>query len=163
MKITCAQPSDTDIVLAILDEAARWLQARGINQWPVPFPHAEVQQRFAEGAVYLALVDDQPAGTFSLFPSDLENWGPMPDDALYLHGLAVRRAFAGSGLGQALLHHAEDIAIAQGKRFLRLDCWAGNAALRRFYTAAGFRERGIVEPCVDGEVWNCRLFEKVLG
>jgi ribosomal protein S18 acetylase RimI-like enzyme len=113
--------------------------------------------------VYLAFVHDQPAGTFALFRSDLENWGEQPDDALYLHGLVVRRAAAGQGLGHELLRYAAAIAAGQGKRFLRLDCWAGNEALRRFYTAAGFVERGVIEPRVSGEVWLCRLFEKAVA
>jgi len=32
-----ASPSQLDDVLAILDEAARWLQARGVSQWPSRF------------------------------------------------------------------------------------------------------------------------------
>lgn len=163
MNIIRAQPGDLGAVLLILDEAAAWLQSRGINQWPHPFPRAEVERRFATGVVYLASVDTQPAGTFALFPTDIAVWGAQPPDALYLHGLAIRRAYAGSGLGRALLRHAEQIAAAQGKRFVRLDCWAGNAALRRFYNAAGFAERGVVEPQHDGERWHCCLFEKSVG
>jgi hypothetical protein len=32
-----ASPSQLDDVLTILDEAARWLQARGVSQWPSRF------------------------------------------------------------------------------------------------------------------------------
>lgn len=160
MQIVRAQPADVDAVLAILDDAAAWLHHRGINQWPHPFPRVEVERRFREGVVYLALVDAQPAGTFALFEADPAVWGAQLPDALYLHGLAVRRAYAGNALGYDLLCHAAQIAAAQGKHFLRLDCWAGSEALRRFYPAAGFSERGVVEPQHQGERWHCRLFEK---
>jgi GNAT superfamily N-acetyltransferase len=160
MLVVRAQFADLDTVLLILNDAAAWLQSRGIDQWPHPFPRTRVERHFADGDVYLAFVADQPAGTFALFEADPAVWGDQPPDALYLHGLAVRRAYAGSGLGYDLLRQAEQIAAAQGKQFLRLDCWAGSDALRRFYVSAGFTERGVVEPQFEGERWLCRLWEK---
>lgn len=155
-----AQPQDIDIVQSILDEAAAWLQQRGINQWPSPFPRREIEQRFTDGLIYLAFSGRQPIGTFTLFTSDPETWGDQPPDALYLHGLALRRAYSGNELGRKLLFHAEQIARAWSKRWLRLDCWAGNEALDQFYRAAGFHDCGVVERPMGSDVWSCRLFQK---
>ncbi len=155
--------TEIETIAAILDDAACWLQSRGINQWHYPFPRTEIEQRFTNGAIYVAFSADQPVGTFALLPSDPAIWGDATDDALYLHGLAIRRTGAGHGLGYVLLRHAESIAATQGNRLLRLDCWAGNDTLRHFYERAGFRECGVTEEKIGSNVWHCRRFEKPIA
>ena len=91
--------------------------------------------------MYLALLADQAVGTFALQWSDQETWGRVPDDAGYVHGLAVRRDFAGRGLGRELLGWTENRVFQSGKKCLRLDCTAGNDALDANYRRAGFDYR----------------------
>jgi len=67
------------------------------------------------------------------------------DDALYLHGFAVRRALAGRGISLAMLTWAAERRREAGKPLLRLDCVAHNARLVRYYDEAGFSRRGTVE------------------
>jgi GNAT superfamily N-acetyltransferase len=62
-----------------------------------------------------------------------------------LSRLAVSRSVAGQGVAMRLLDWAVDYARSRGKRELRLDCWAGNERLKRFYTDSGFDARGDVE------------------
>jgi ribosomal protein S18 acetylase RimI-like enzyme len=91
--------------------------------------------------------------------SDEEVWGEVPDDAGYVHGLAIRRGEAGKGLGRRLPSWAEDRAARTGRRCLRLDCAASNRALNAYYERAGFRPRG------RRTVWGLevRLYEKEVG
>jgi hypothetical protein len=49
-----ASLGEVDKVLEILDEAARWLASRGIDQWPVPMPRGRVIEGFEQGDCYLA-------------------------------------------------------------------------------------------------------------
>jgi GNAT superfamily N-acetyltransferase len=49
--------------------------------------------------------------------ADEDSWGARPDDALYLHGLRVRRAYAGQGIGRAILRWAEEQVTACGRRY----------------------------------------------
>jgi len=92
--------------------------------------------------MYLARLDGEPVGTIALLWSDEETWGDVPGAAGYVHGLAVRRDFAGQGLGRALLRWAENRAASSGREHLRLDCVAGNRALNEYYERAGFDHRG---------------------
>jgi ribosomal protein S18 acetylase RimI-like enzyme len=55
-----------------------------------------------------------------------------------------------------LLRWAEAEAQAAGKQYLRLDCAGANAALCRYYEAAGFHNRGRR----DIRGWLCALYEK---
>ena len=139
-----ARAEDLGTVLSILDGAApRWLASRGIEQWgPGSSPRQLVADRVERGEVYLFRLDGRPVGTLVLQWSDEETWEDAPDDAGYVHGLAIRREWAGRGLGRALLKWAEDRTVAAGKDYLRLDCAAENRALNAYYERAGFRCRG---------------------
>jgi GNAT superfamily N-acetyltransferase len=160
--ISIAQASsiELDIVLDILEEAARWITSKGIDQWRPGLFTYERNQRIAEqvakGEVYLANVDGKPVGTITLQWADPLVWKNVQDDAGYVHRLAIRRTFAGKGLGQTMLNWAQSLAASRGKRYLRLDCMTENAALRSYYARAGFTYCGDV----SGKGWSASLYEK---
>jgi ribosomal protein S18 acetylase RimI-like enzyme len=81
------------------------------------------------------------------------------DDALYLHGLRVLRAYAGQGIGRAILRWAEGRVAARGRIYLRLDCMADNAKLRAYYEEARFRYVG-EQTDEDEPDWRASLYEK---
>jgi ribosomal protein S18 acetylase RimI-like enzyme len=160
LKIALAQLEDLDTVISILEEAAAWLHARGIvEQWPLTFSREFEAEHVAAGEVYLARQGGQAIGTLMLLWSDPRVWGAAPDDAGYVHGLAIRRAAAGHGLGRRMLGWAETTILAAGRRYLRLDCWAKNHERCRYYERAGFASRGVID---TGGGWMCALFEKAL-
>jgi ribosomal protein S18 acetylase RimI-like enzyme len=88
--------------------------------------------------VYLACLDQEPAGVFVLRWSDERVWGPDDSAGGYVHRLAVRSALAGRGLGRQLLATAAMTAIAHHRTWLRLDCDRSNQALRAYYERLGF-------------------------
>ena len=159
IEILRAEPADLDTVVSILEEAAQWIMAQGIDQWPATFPpqwRTRIVESIQRGEVHLARLDGQPVGTLTLQWSDRMVWGDIEDDAGYVHRLAIRRAFGGKGLGRQLLGWAEAMVAVAGKEHLRLDCMAENPALMRYYERAGFVYRGRVE----GQGWNASLYEK---
>jgi GNAT superfamily N-acetyltransferase len=144
LTIRAAQAVDLDEVVAIEVDATAWLRSRGIEPGQPPRPlRAIVVERIARGQMYLALVGAHPAGNLALTVAD-DLWDDLPGDALYVHGLMVRRAFAGRQIGLALLRWAAAQAAEQGKPLVRLDCNADNPALRAYYERAGFLPRGEV-------------------
>ena len=155
-----ARTPDLGTLLAILEGAARWLASRGIEQWgPGTFSRQRILDRMERGEVYLFRLDGRPVGTLVLQWSDEETWDGVADAAGYVHGLAIRREWAGTGLGRALLRWAEDRTAAAGRDYLRLDCAAENRALNAYYGRAGFRRRG--RACVFG--LEVCLYEKPAG
>jgi len=151
MKVTirATAPDELDEVLSVLDEAGAWLHAIGITQQcPLSFSGREgTPETFTDqlnaGIVYLACIDDAAVGTFRLTEHDARVWPEAKTgEALYLHSLAVRRSVAGSGVATEMLTWARARAASLGMQELRLDCWAGNQRLRRYYTDAGFEFRG---------------------
>lgn len=63
-----------------------------------------------------------------------------PEEAAYVSDLVVRAEERGSGLGRALLQAAEAFVGERDGGPVTLIVLARNAAARRFYSAAGYRE-----------------------
>jgi ribosomal protein S18 acetylase RimI-like enzyme len=163
IEVLQAQPADFEDVMVILEEASQWLLSKGINQWPAgAFPKTYVANSIERGEFYLARRSGQAAGTIKLQWSDKMIWGDQPEDAGYVHHLAIRRAFAGYQLGQQLLQWAEVRVAAAGKQYLRLDCWGENVKLKQYYEHAGYLPRGEFKQEIGDRVWSIALYEKEL-
>ena len=140
VEITLAVSADIDDVLDVLNESARWLASRGINQWRVDgFPRELIAGDIARGEVYVARRDRRAVGTFTLQWSDELFWPGAAEEAGYIHRIAVRRD--AHGLGIELLKFAERMTADMDRKLLRLDCFAGNVALCSYYERAGFVRR----------------------
>ncbi|MGH7925089.1 MAG: GNAT family N-acetyltransferase, partial [Candidatus Binatus sp.] len=124
VELTLAVPADLDDLLEVLNESARWLSSRGINQWPVDgFPRKLIATNISRGEVYVARRSSRAVGTFTLQWSDEMFWPGATDGAGYIHRIAVRRE--ARGLGVDLVKFAERVTIAAGRKLLRLDCYSG--------------------------------------
>jgi GNAT superfamily N-acetyltransferase len=137
-----ATQADAGVAGSILDEATDYVAALGYDQWPVPFPQDELAQRIERGELFMVEVDGDTAATFTLLWDDPSFWGEQPPDAAYLHKLAIRREYAGRGLGAAIVEWADAQAAAAGRRYLRLDCMRDNEGIRTYYERLGFEHRG---------------------
>ena len=126
----------------LLDEATAWVGQRGFEQWPLPYPHEEVAAAIERGEVYLAELDGEPVATVTLLWDDPQYWGERPQDAAYVHKLAVSRACAGQRIGSAIVEWADATAARAGRDFLRLDCLRDNPGIRAYYERLGFEYRG---------------------
>jgi GNAT superfamily N-acetyltransferase len=138
---------DLDTVLEILDDAARWVVSQGWDGWkPGSFSRQTILEQLERGEVYLGKIGGETIGTITLQWSDRMFWGEVPQDAGYIHKLAVKRAHAGREVGLQLLRWAERRALSAGKRYLRLNCLASDRGLCNYYERAGFEHvRNIIE------------------
>lgn len=129
---------DVAAAVAIEEDAVGWVRSLGYDPGEPPRPLSELfAETVARGQMYLARDDAEAAGKLAITAAD-DLWADRPGGALYVHGLMVRRAFAGRGVGRALLRWAEREAARRGKSLLRLDCDAKNPALRAYYERVGF-------------------------
>jgi GNAT superfamily N-acetyltransferase len=139
--IVQATPADLSTVFALLAEAAHWLKAQGVGQWTHYLdtePPEDLPDALRAGEVWLVCRHGKPVATISLqmAPADWDRgiWGAAVDEsAAYVHRLAVSRAAAGAGLGDAMLDWAEAKARSAGKRYVRLDCVGHNQKLNAYY------------------------------
>ncbi len=158
---------DSEAALTILIKAAHALQARGIAQWTDEESlERDVSVDVFHHDTYLAfLLPDhrRPVATISLRHEPSEAWQRFTQagepDAFYIHRFAVNPAHAGHGLGRQLLDWiAAETVKTHGDVLLRLDCWAGNIRLRRYYAEAGYKYLG---EGLEGD-WEVAFFERRL-
>jgi ribosomal protein S18 acetylase RimI-like enzyme len=154
-----AKVNELGFVLEILEEAARWTESQGLAGWrPGSFQTDRIREQISRREVFLARFGGQMVGTVTLQWSDAPFWGDRPPDAGYVHKLAVKRDFSGRGFGVEILRWAENQAITRRKGFLRLNCFADNTRLRRYYELLGFEQKGeIMEPRGRAALYEKRL------
>ncbi len=89
-----------------------------------------IRARIGEGAVWLAFLDGDLAGTVSAF---------LQPEGVYIRSMAVLPASRGHGIGRLLLAEVESFAVAshQGRLFLRTTPFLDRAI--RLYVASGFK------------------------
>lgn len=140
-RIRQASADDVETVAAILREAEAWLRARGTPMWkPDELSLEPLRRHVNAGMHYLAECAGEAAGTLRFQLEDAEYWPDLPcDGSAFVHRLAVRRRFAGAGVGAALLDWAASHARTLGRTVLRLDCDWDRPRLRAFYERNGFR------------------------
>lgn len=169
IRIDLATEQDLPQMLALYDAAVRWLVDQGLSgQWgTTPFSQQPaLVERFTawirQQSLFVARHNGVILGTIAIISSPpayaAREWNQHRGAALYLEAFATDRCYAGQGIGRMLLDWSEHLAQSQGYEWLRLDCWVGNAALRRYYRQQGFEERG---EFALGE-WRGMLFEKQL-
>jgi GNAT superfamily N-acetyltransferase len=141
-----ATPEDAGAIAAIHDDAMRWAFARGFRRrGPLALDslRADAAERVAIHEVYVACEDGAPVATLVVTWNDEGLWDDVPGDAGYVYAFAVKRSYAGQGVGRALLDWAGRYVSTTGRPLLRLECDADNPGLRAYYEVrAGFTHRG---------------------
>jgi RimJ/RimL family protein N-acetyltransferase len=159
LAVRLATHDDLSAVHEILDGAAAWLIEHGIHQWPNPYPREPITSAFASRQLWVGSRAGRVVATMRTARRDPDFWGDDPLPALYVHALAARREPPARGSGLELLRWAARTAALDGLEAVRLDCWAGNHRLRRYYLQAGFRHVGDVEQSSGSRSWRGSLFE----
>ena len=136
-----AARADADSVSEVLLGAAKWLEDMGAPMWKGDELQPEnTLADIGEGLFFVAARDEVVLGVVKFQLEDELFWPDLPAaEAAFVHRLAVRREFAGTGVSSSLLAWAEARARSIGRGFLRLDCEAGRPRLRAFYERFGFR------------------------
>ncbi|WP_139190990.1 GNAT family N-acetyltransferase [Actinokineospora iranica] len=155
------------VVLGLLDEAAKWLNARKIDQWPSSFTGDatwridRIRRYVNEGRTFLAIdrASDESIATFTITeladPEYAHGWPDGPENALYLFRMAVARAAAGNDIGGQIIQWASNEAAQRGKKWLRIDVHRLNPALQSYYEEKGFVKVAEVlapDPTVIGRI-----------
>ncbi|MFA1544481.1 GNAT family N-acetyltransferase [Actinomadura monticuli] len=157
-------PADAPLLLAMLDGAVAWLAANGrTGQWGAepwsgdPRRVERITGIARDDEIWVAEVDGRPAGAMAVAPRPPSYVDPAGEPELYITLLVTDRAFAGLGVGGALIAKARDEARAKGAALLRVDCYGGgDGRLVEYYRRNGF------EPVAEFRVgdWPGRLLSQ---
>jgi GNAT superfamily N-acetyltransferase len=134
-----AGPEYATEAVAILREAIAWAESHGIYVWNSAELHERDFASAAElGELVMGFSGQLAAATMLLQSSDDVYWPEAPPgSSLYLHKVAVRRAFAGQGWPRQLIEFAANDATNRGVHRLRLDTLLG-PRLPALYARHGF-------------------------
>jgi GNAT superfamily N-acetyltransferase len=147
MKIRPGGPDDITAVLALGDEAVKWMNARGnTRQWgTMPWTGDQEREEFIRdqavgGGMRIAQEQDGAVlGALVITESPQAYVPAAAERELYINLLLVSRRHSGQGIGTALVECAKQEAAARGIGLIRVDCWAGeDGSLVRVYEKYGF-------------------------
>ena len=120
-------------------------------QWGLYPSAAWADEAIAAGTMHIALRDGIVVSAMLLNHLRNPRYDAFPwpealteDRYLVLHTLAVADAYAGQGVGTAMLRYAQQLTAAAGLRAIRLDVLLGNRPAERLYAAAGFTLLGSI-------------------
>lgn len=147
IRLVQATPNQSEDIRALLVEAAEWMVGNDLNHWtPDMFTLDSIHKYFDDRDIYIAYLNESPAGLFTLQGDDPAYWGALNDEAYgYLHRLTVGRAYRKRGLSSWMIDAAEEIVLAAGKKGLRLDCITHSPKLNDFYQGQGFIHLGVTD------------------
>ncbi|MGI5320748.1 GNAT family N-acetyltransferase [Actinomadura nitritigenes] len=146
MEIRSGGPDDVPVIMAMLDGAVAWLASSGrTGQWGAE-PWSRDPRRVEritgiarDDEILVAEADGRPAGVMAVAPGPPSYVGAADEPELYITLLVTDRAFAGRGVGAALIGEARRLAGARGAGLLRVDCYGGgDGRLVEYYRRQGF-------------------------
>jgi len=142
---------DADTAIDIMREAARWLADAGKPMWRLETVTREKIKNPAE-EFHVLYLDGESAAAMLLSFHDPFFWPEVAGASGFVHKLAVRRRFAGQGLGEAMLARAAALCREKGVPMLRLDTDPHRPGLCALYERAGFRRldvRQVLVPSIQ--------------
>jgi ribosomal protein S18 acetylase RimI-like enzyme len=147
MEIREFQPADTEQVERCIAELQdyerrideRCLPGHAMRGWYLTYLQAECAAK--QGRILIADVDGEIAGFVAVqarVPS--EHKDEEAYEYAYVSDLGVLEVYRNKGIGRALIAGAEDFAVREGARWLRISVLAQNEIPRRLYERCGFGE-----------------------
>lgn len=136
-----ADEHDIPIIEEILLDAVNWMSESGLqNQWNESnVKWANLSKSFNIRNFYIAYQNGIPTACMALTDYDPTYWPDIPKgQSLYLHKLAVKRAFAGKGGSIELINFAKNVAQNNCINTIRLNCNQHRNRLRAIYEKEGF-------------------------
>lgn len=150
LEVVRAGAQDADRAYALTRHIAEWVQSLGYSQPDWLFTEqgrTHIQKTIDERELYLVLKDSQVVASVWLRWDDDSSWGTKGCDgrAGYVHGFGVHRAWAGHGIGRALLEWVARLVASRGRDVIRLECDARSERLCDYYRQAGFTDAGLIK------------------
>ncbi|SIQ73437.1 hypothetical protein SAMN05878494_2300 [Bacillus cereus] len=147
--IRIATEDESDSIITLLKEVAKWLQHKKVDQWQYLLGEeatAEILEGIKEKYTYVVMKEEEIVGTVTVSPKQNE-WDERifgkeeVSNSLYIHRFAVKRKYKGNGIGEWILQWVEE-NVQHNKEFLKLDCVGDNFTLNDFYKKNGFEYVG---------------------
>ncbi|ARV09793.1 GNAT family N-acetyltransferase [Winogradskyella sp. PC-19] len=143
-----ARLTDIDTLMQVTKACAKHMISIGIYQWNEHYPNKTAfLNDVKRNELYVLEFENSVIGSVVL--SDLMdeeympiNWLTENDKNLYIHRLAIDPKHQGNGYAQKLMDFAEQFAIDNNYRSIRLDTFSQNKRNQKFYELRGYKRLG---------------------
>lgn len=147
-KIRLATSKDIDAVLVITKACAKHMIHNNIFQWNENYPNRKAfENDVHRNELYVLLVASQIVSCVVISSFMDEEYKTIqwltPDGTnIYIHRLAVHPEAQGKGYAQELMQFAENYAIENNYRSIRLDTFSKNTRNQKFYELRNYKKLG---------------------
>jgi len=143
MLIRLATLNDVPAVMKLIGEVVPRMVAEGNFQWDNTYPNAGVfENDIALQRLWVAQEDGDIAGVAAITTDQEPEYATVGWDitepAIVTHRLAVSDRYSGRGIATALLIQAEQVAINNDIKILRIDTNTNNMATQRLFPKLGY-------------------------
>ncbi|MFC5861263.1 GNAT family N-acetyltransferase [Acidicapsa dinghuensis] len=150
MQIQKATAQNIAQIMTLVRRVVPLMRAVGNLQWDDTYPNPEVFLRDVEkDQLWIAVIDGAVAGVAAITQDqepEYANVGwDIAEPAIVVHRLAVDPEFRGRGIAEALMRHAEEIALSHGISILRVDTNTKNPATQQLFPKLGYTLSGETE------------------
>lgn len=137
---------DIDEVFRLYDLATSYQKTKTDKTWS-GFERELIETEISESRLWKIIENNEIACVFSIAFSDELIWGEKDkDSSIYLHRIATNPVFRGKGYVKRIIQWAEEYALANEIKYIRLDTFGDNRALIDYYIRCGFTFLGLTSP-----------------
>lgn len=150
MQIQKATAQNIAQIMTLVRRVVPLMRAVGNLQWDDTYPNPEVFLRDVEkDQLWIAVIDGAVAGVAAITQDqepEYANVGwDIAEPAIVVHRLAVDPEFRGRGIAEALMRHAEEVALSHSISVLRVDTNTRNPATQKLFPKLGYTLSGETE------------------
>jgi ribosomal protein S18 acetylase RimI-like enzyme len=143
MEITNSNSNDINEIFRLYRIATAYQETKNAVRWP-EFEHSIVETEIKENHQWKMLEENTIACVWATTHSDPLIWEERNEDpSVYIHRIATNPDFRGENLVMKIVQWAKEYAIANNKKFVRLDTVGENKGLIKHYTRCGFNFLGL--------------------
>ncbi|MCZ4224454.1 GNAT family N-acetyltransferase [Pedobacter rhodius] len=143
IQVLNSQISDIDIIFQFYDMAIAH-QKKVFNKHWQGFSRELIETEVAENRQFKILADGAVACVFAVTFNDKLIWGDRDKDSIYIHRIVTHPEYRGYSFVKEIIKWASAFALKRGIKFIRMDTWADNEKLLKYYTGCGFDYVGVV-------------------
>ena len=143
MTILNSQPGDLNTIFHFYDLAIAHQKKVFSKHWQ-GFSQELVENEIAENRQYKILVNREVAAIFAVTFNDPTIWKERDQDAIYIHRIVTHPDFRGFSFVKQIVKWAKKYSKTHQLKFIRMDTWADNEKLLKYYTSCGFSFAGTV-------------------
>ncbi|MCZ4245146.1 GNAT family N-acetyltransferase [Pedobacter punctiformis] len=143
VQVLNSEAKDIDVIFDFYDMAIEH-QKKVFNKHWQGFSREMVTTEIAENRQYKILVDGQVAAIFAVTFDDELIWKERDQDSIYIHRIVTHPDFRGYSFVKQIVEWAKKYAAENDLQYIRMDTWADNEKLLKYYTGCGFDFAGTV-------------------